>query len=209
MDMMHVVYVAEAFLDAPIRRVSAHVIARTDDAAVEDIALVRLEADAAVALVNVGWGVGPGGMAVSGPDGRIEIAYEGGATAPFAPLSSVTLIRADGSREDRTPDLGAPPADGSRPPIDVHLPETFRSFFEAVAEGRQPVATAADGLRVLETTLAAYLSAATGRIVDLPLDHDHPVHRVGIAGLADVELDGSSQIARRRIFSVPAPRDAR
>jgi len=78
MDMLHLVYVAEALLGAPFRRVSAELLVRSDDAPVEDIALCRFETDRSVALVNVGWGVGPGGLTVAGPAGRVEIAYAGG-----------------------------------------------------------------------------------------------------------------------------------
>jgi predicted dehydrogenase len=201
MDMMHVVYVAEALLGSAIRRVSAQVIARTDDAPVEDLAFVRLEADRAVALVNVGWGVGPGGISVSGPEGRLEIAYAGGGTGPFVPLASVRLVRADGSSEDRTPPLPAPPADGP-PPIDVHLVETFRSVYERLGRGEPLEASAADGLRTLETTLAAYASAATGRTVALPLAADDPIHRRGLGGLVELNLADDAPIGRHGMFGI-------
>lgn len=204
MDMMHVVYVAEALLDQPIRRVSAQVLARRDDAPVEDIALCRLEADRAVALVNVGWGVGPGGITIAGPDGRLEIAYEGNGTGPFAPLESIRLVRAGGAVTDRTP-VGAGPATwgpgAARPPIDVHLVAALRTFATRIAAGTQLEATAANGLRALEAALACYASAATGRTVALPLAPDHPVHRRGIAGLAELAL-ADGPIAAGGIFGL-------
>jgi predicted dehydrogenase len=197
MDMLHVMYVAEALIGQPFRRVSAQVLARADDAPVEDIALCRLEADRALALVNVGWGVGAGGIVVSGREGRIEIAYAGGGTGPFAPLAAVRFIDRSGRVEDRTPSL---PADA--PPIDVHLAETFRVFFERLAAGEPPIATAADGARALEATLGAYASAATGRSIDLPLGPDDPVHRRGIAGLADLSLAPGGAIAEQGVFGI-------
>ena len=197
MDMLHVVYVAEALLGRPFRRVSAEILARTAGAPVEDVALCRFEADDGIALVNVGWGVGPGGIAVSGPDGRLEIGYEGGGTGPFAPLDKVRLTRRDGLVEDRTPRL--PPSDGS---IDVRVKETFRAFFERLAAGDEPAATALDGVRALEATLGAYVSAATGRTIDLPLPADHPVHRRGLAGLGDLSLAPGGAIARQGIFGI-------
>jgi predicted dehydrogenase len=197
MDMMHVVYVAEALHGQPISRVSAQVLARAESAPVEDIAICRLEADRAVALVNVGWGVGPGGITVSGADGRIEIAYAGGGTGPFVPLAGVRLVRRDGTVEDRTPRL-----DPEEPVPAVHLVETLRAFYERIAAGQSPVTTAADGLRILEMTLAAYASAATGRSVELPLDPDDPVHRRGIAGLGDLPLAVGGAISRQGIFGV-------
>jgi predicted dehydrogenase len=195
MDMLHVVYVAEALLGRPFRRVSAEVLARTDGAPVEDIALCRFETDRGIALVNVGWGVGPGGISLSGPDGRIEIAFAGGGTGPFATLETVRLTRRDGRIEDRTPPPS--PSDGT---VDVRVKETFRIFFERLAAGRPPVATALDGVRALEATLGAYASAATGRTVALPLRPDDPVHRRGLAGLAELPLDPGGAMFRRGIF---------
>lgn len=199
MDMLHVVYVAEALIGQTFRRVSAEVLVRADRAPVEDLALCRLEADRAIALVNVGWGVGPGGIAVSGREGRIEIGYAGGGTGPFAPLAAVRLIRRDGRVEDLMPQ-----PEGDAATIDVHLLDTFRDFFERLSAGRPPAATAADGLRVLETTLAAYASAAVGHSVELPLDIDDPVHRRGIAGLAELPLAAGGTIARHGVFGVGA-----
>ena len=197
MDMLHLVYVAEALLGEPFRRVSAEVLVRADRAAVEDAALCRFETDRAIALVNVGWGVGPGGMTVSGPLGRVEITYAGGGTGPFAPLASVRVTGTDGIVADRTPRIDDPPGT-----INVRLAETFRANFTAFLEGAAPPATAGDGLRALEATLAAYLAAATARTVDLPLPADHPVHGRGLAGLADVEIAPDSTIGRRGVFGV-------
>jgi hypothetical protein len=92
-----------------------------------------------------------------------------------------------------------PPSDGS---IDVRVRETFRTFFERLAAGAPPVATALDGVRALEATLGAYASAAIGRTVDLPLRPDDPVHRRGLAGLAELPLAPGGAISRRGIFGI-------
>jgi predicted dehydrogenase len=199
MDMLHVAYVAEALIGGPFRRVSAEVLVRRDGAPVEDVALCRFERDDALALVNVGWGVGPGGISVTGPDGRVEVGYAGGGTGPFAALESVRLTRRGGIVEDRTPTRQL--ADVS---IDVRFTETFRTLFEDLVAGRPPVASVADGVRALEAVLGAYESAATGRTVDLPLEPDDPVHRHGIAGLAQLDLASAGTIARRGVFGVGA-----
>ncbi|HET7028234.1 MAG TPA: Gfo/Idh/MocA family oxidoreductase [Candidatus Limnocylindrales bacterium] len=202
MDMLHLVYIAEALAGGPFRRVSAEILARTDHAPVEDVALCRYEADRSIALVNVGWGVGPGGMTVSGPLGRVEIAYAGGGTGPFAPLASVRSIGRDGTIEDRTPVVTDPPGT-----INVRLLETFRELISGLIDGRPAGATVEDGARALDATLGAYVSAATGRSVDLPLPADHPVHRRGIAGLAELDIATGSTIGRRGVFGVGGPLD--
>ena len=197
MDMLHLVYVAEAFLGTPFRRVSAELLVRSAGSPVEDAAICRFETDDAIALVNVGWGVGPGGMTVSGSDGRVEIRYGDGGTGPFVPLESVRVVRADGATDDRTPADVPPPG-----VIDVRLATAFRELFAALAE-RRPVPTpASDGLRALDATLGAYVAAATGRTVALPLPVGHPVARLGVAGIAQLELDPGSATVRRGIFGV-------
>lgn len=45
----------------------------------------------------------------------------------------------------------------------------FADVAAAIREGRQPYVTARDGMRALETVLAIYLSAKTGRPVEFPL----------------------------------------
>lgn len=199
MDMLHLVYVAEALLGSPFRRVSAELLVRSSQAAVEDIALCRFETDRSVALVNVGWGMGPGGLTVSGPAGRVEIAYAGGGTGPFASLAAVRVVGVDGS-SDRTPAVTAPPGT-----IDVRLAETFREIFTALADGRTAGATGTDGVRALEATLGAYVAAATGRTVELPLPNRHPVRLRGIAGLSELDIAPWSTVARRGIFGVGGP----
>ncbi|HUQ79085.1 MAG TPA: Gfo/Idh/MocA family oxidoreductase [Patescibacteria group bacterium] len=197
MDMLHVVYVAEALLGRPFHAVSAQVMGRTEGARVEDLAVCRFDAEGAIALVNVGWGFGPGGIAVAGPGGRIEIGYEGGGTGPFAALSSVRLTTTDGRVSDLTPAL---PPRGA--PIDVRMADAFRTLFERLAAGRPPVATADDAVRALEGVLGAYSSATTGRSVALPLGPDDPVHRSGIVGLADLDLDPHGPIGRSGLYGV-------
>jgi predicted dehydrogenase len=197
MDMIHVVYVAEFLLGHPIVRVSAHVSARTPGSPVEELALARYETDHGVALVNVGWGVGPGGFAISGSRGRIEIRNEAGATTPFRPPEELVLSRADGSvvRE------GFPP-DPDEPVPAVYLRAAIREFLEAVAGGAPPPVRAADGAHVLEVALATYESAALGRTVTLPLDHADPVYQRGLQGIRELDLPTWSPVARAALFGV-------
>ena len=147
MDMLHIVYVAEAMLGAPIERVSAWVTARSDDAPVEDIALARFETSTNAALVNVGWGVGMGGFGVSGPLGRIEVTYEDGGNGAFAPNERLVVH----GRSGRAEVTGLPFEDGVRPLI--------ADLADAIRAGRPPIATGAQGAHILEATLAVYASA--------------------------------------------------
>jgi predicted dehydrogenase len=190
MDMLHIVYVAEALLGARIERVSSWVTARTDDAPVEDITLTRFETATNAALVNVGWGVGMGGFAVSGPLGRIEASYQDGGTAPFAPIERL-VVR---GRSGRGEEAGMQYEDGVRPLI--------ADLADAIRSGRPPIADGAQGAHILEATLAVYASAATGSTWSLPLVPDEPVYERGVAGLAELELSPTSPIRTKRIFGL-------
>lgn len=190
MDMLHIVYLAEALLGAPIERVSAWVTARTDDAPVEDITVTRFETATNVALVNVGWGVGMGGFAASGPVGRIEVTYEDGGNGAFDPFDRLVVH----GRNGRAEETDMPFEDGVRPLI--------AELADAIRAGRAPIADGAQGAHILEATLAVYASAATGRTWDLPLTAGEPLYERGVAGLAELDLAPSSPIRKKRIFGL-------
>ena len=192
MDMLHIVYLAEAFLGRPIERVSAWVDARRDHAPVEDLTISRFETDANVGLVNVGWGVGPGGYAISGPDGRIEVTYEDGGSGAFVPFERLVLHGRSGRLEETTL------------PVDASMEAIILDFAGAIREGRDPVASGAQGHHILEATLAVYESAALGRTVLLPLSPDDPVYQRGVAGLRELDMPPWSPIRRHSLFGLDA-----
>lgn len=200
MDMMHAIYVAETLLGHPIVRVSAHIQPARPGDTVEGLALCRVETDRGTGLVNVGWGHGPGGIAVTGSKGRIEIRYEHGGTSPFAPLEWIAVVDHDGHRRVET--IPADPDEGSPA---VFLRATLRDFFERLADRRSPRSTASDGAHVLEVVLGAYASAAQGRTVSLPLAPDDPTFLHGVAGVASLAGPSWNPVRRLGMF---APADS-
>lgn len=189
MDFIHVVYLAEELLGQQVETVSAYVTAR-GSGGVEDIATCRLETCDRVALANVGWGFGPGGIDVSGERGRICIQYRDGGTSPFAPLESVVLEDAGGRRTIPTPPEGG------------FLAPTVRAYADALDRGLPVPADGRQAQRALEATVAAYASAATGRSVPLPLDPADPVFALGVGGLSSSRaVSASSPVVRKRLFS--------
>ena len=191
MDFLHVIYLAEGLLGQPIERVSAYVTAR-ERSSVEDVALCRFETADSAAIVNVGWGVGPGGIEISGTTGRIAIRYQGGGTSPFAKFEELTLVNGRGSCA-----VDVPADNGFLEPAIV-------DFEESVRGGRPPVAPGEQGLHVLEAAVAAYESAATGRTIALPLAAADPVYQRGVAGLAELDLPTWSPVRSKQIFGIPA-----
>lgn len=189
MDMLHIVYVAEALLGAPLERVSAYMAAREEGSPVEDIALCRFETDRSAALVNMGWGMGPGGIEVSGPDGRIAIRYQGGATSPFVPLETMTVVDRQGTH--------AIEVEGEAD----SLTPLLRDFGAAIVEGREPIAPGEQALRTLEATVAAYASGATGRTIELPFVPGDPVYEFGVGALGKLDLPAWSPLRRRGLFA--------
>lgn len=188
MDFIHVVYLAEALLGQEIESVSAFITAR-ERRGVEDIAACRFETRDRVALANVGWGFGPGGIDVSGSKGRLTVRYRGGGTSPFAPLDRVEID--DGTRVTAVP----------TPPDGGFLAPAVRAFADALDRGVNPAADGRQALHALEVTVAAYESAATGRSVVVPLDVSSPVHRLGVGGLSSAPFNARSPLVRRQLFS--------
>jgi UDP-N-acetyl-2-amino-2-deoxyglucuronate dehydrogenase len=194
MDLIHLVYLAEALLGTAIERVSATIDATESGAMVESIALCRFESASASALVNVGWGVGPGGLRVSGTNGRIEIRYRDGSTGPYAPIEVASVTLRD---ESPVPIL----IDDRR---DTHR-AALEDFGRALLEGRAPVADLRAGARAVSLAAAAYESAARGVTVPVPLDPTDPVFKAGVIGIVELDLPAWSAIRRRPLFGVGAP----
>jgi predicted dehydrogenase len=190
MDMLHIVYLAEALLGQPIERVSAWLHARSAPAPVEEIALARFEVAGAAALVNVGWGRGPGGFAVSGPDGRIEVTYRDGGSGAFEPFDRLEVHGRDGSRVEREMAKG------------LGIEDVVLDFADAVIADRDSLAPGEQGAHILEATLAVYLSAALGESVALPLPADHPVYLEGVSGLTRLDLPTWSPVRRLGLFGL-------
>lgn len=197
MDMLHGVYLAEHLIGAPIEAVSARVDSITDGDAVEGLAVCRLETGRRVGLVNVGWGLGQGGVAVNGSRGRAVARYREDGTMPWAPFERLTVTTADGSR---TVDL--PPGQELAPLVADAMRDTVADLADAIAAGRPPATTGAAAQRILEATVAAYASGALRATVDLPLPADGPLFGRGVVGLAEVKLPDSSPVRRRGLFGL-------
>jgi myo-inositol 2-dehydrogenase / D-chiro-inositol 1-dehydrogenase len=56
------------------------------------------------------------------------------------------------------------------------FPQEMQHFVDCVQRDEQPLVTAEDGRAVLEVIYAAYLSAGTGKAIDLPLADDISLH---------------------------------
>jgi predicted dehydrogenase len=194
MDMLHIVYLANWLMgDDPIA-VSAWVDRRLEgEGDVEDIALVRYTYPNGHALVNMAWGVGPGGVNIGGTRGRVMMVNRDFGTHPFVPVERVHVISESGTRS-WTPEE----------PIAYGMVGIAADFRDAVASGRPPVASGETGLRVLDAVLGAYVAGALGQEVTLPIPADHTVYHKGSAGIADLDLPASSPVARRGLFGTAA-----
>lgn len=197
MDMLHGVYLAEHLLGESVEAVSAFVDSATDGDAVEGLALCRLEAGRRAAMVNIGWGHGPGGVAVHGTKGRAIVGYRADGTMPWAPFEQLTVTTADGTRT-----VGVPPGQELVPLVADAMRDTVVDLAEAVVRGGTPAADGAAALRTLETTVAAYASAALGRTVAVPLPADGPLYGSGVVGVRSLDVPESSLVRRRGLFGV-------
>jgi predicted dehydrogenase len=192
MDMLHVVYLANWFMGGPPKAVSAWVDKRLEgDGDVEDIALVRYVYENGQALVNMAWGVGPGGVEIGGARGRVVMTNKDFGTHPFVPAARLDVVAESGSRS-WTP----------RDAVAYGMAGIAADFRDAVAANAEPVANGESGLRVLDAVLGAYVAGALREDVALPLPDDHPVFTKGSAGIADLELPDESPVRRRGLFGV-------
>src|SRR5215207_10440753 len=192
MDMLHVVYLANWFMGGPPQAVTAWVDKRLEgEGDVEDIALVRYVYANGQALVNMAWGVGPGGVEIGGTRGRVVMTNKDFGTHPFVPAARLDVVAELGSRS-WTP----------RDAVAYGMAGIAGDFRDAAAAHVDPVASGESGLRVLDAVLGAYVSAAQVAEVVLPLPGDHPVYIKGSAGIAGLELPDESPVLRRGLFGV-------
>jgi predicted dehydrogenase len=197
MDMLHGVYLAENLLGDPVRGVSAFVDSAADGDAVEGLALCRLEAGRRVGLVNIGWGVGPGCVSVHGSAGRAVAHYRADGTMPWAPFERLTVTTTDGTRA-----LDLPTGQELGPLVANAMRDTLADLADAIAAKQAPVADGAAALHTLETTVAAYASAALGRTVAVPLPVDGSLHGRGVLGLRDLDVPVDSPVRSRALFGL-------
>lgn len=191
MDMLHAIYIAAWYI-GPIYAVSA-VVDNLNNASgsVEDFSLVHLYGQDAYATVNMWWGRGPNGSEFSGTGGQIRY-FSGDHRCPDA-AQPFTLFNDDGRQEFEFENSYG----GSFHSI-------HRNFMGTLQNKIAPTAPAEAGLAALEATLGAYISAATGCVVSLPLPPDHPVSRRGVSALGELDLWLASPVVRHRVFDVSA-----
>jgi predicted dehydrogenase len=202
MNIIHGVYLAESLLGQQFHRVSGYADNIDPSSNVEDVALCRFEAEDGAALVNIGTGLGHGGFEIAGTEGRISIKYEHGGTAPWAKFEEVLVTTAEGTRVAFSEtEIGVDPMKVQK---DVFV-EIVDDFVTAITTGSRPRATGADGLRVLEATIGALESAATGTTVELPLDRNGPAFEKGVLGLAELDLPDWSAVLRRGLYLPRTP----
>jgi hypothetical protein len=77
-------------------------------------------------------------------------------------------------------------------------------FRDAVENGTRPVAGGEEGLVVLDAILGAYVAGAVQQQIPLPLPADHPVYRLGAAGIAELNLPSGSPVSRRGLYGTTA-----
>jgi predicted dehydrogenase len=113
-------------------------------------------------MVNLAWGHGPGGVQVTGTEGRLVIRYIDDGTPPWAPLAGLSVTTVEGTRHERVPVGVALPAKMS-----AAMRASLADIADSIVEGRAPAASGWAGLHTLACTLAVYASAALGRTVSI------------------------------------------
>lgn len=200
MDMIHAVYLAEWFHGAPAEQVMAFVDApayAARDPQVEDLVLAQIAFPGGYAALHHGWGAGVGGVDLSGSDGYLRMRYKLGQTSGFNQASEIFSVRDWQRSEHQADDLEDQDANIAR-----SFTTLWSEFARAARSGKNLLASGAAGARALEVALGAYLSGVTGKVVQLPLEQDHPVFFQGIAGLPQSDVWQHSRTRRSGIFGL-------
>lgn len=174
LDMLHLIYLTNAFFQSAPRRVDARVgRVGGQPIQVEDFALMRIEYAGGYGEVNVSWGHGWGGTQLMGTEGRLLYAYRHLTTVNYERPDRLVLVT-DGGETD----IAFPPA----PPFSEG---PFRQFVAAVLHGEPLRVTGEDGRGAVEIALAGYKSAALRQTIKLPLAPGDPVYSRGVLGVAE------------------------
>lgn len=196
MDMLHGVYVAEYLLAEPFSAVSARIDAAPSDT-VESIAWCRMHSGDATALVNIGWGVGRGGISVEGTLGRAYAHYRADGTMPWFPFEYLEVTTDEGTQRVDLPqgkELAGLIADSMR--------DLLADFARAVINRDDLQASGAHAHHILETVVAAYGSAALEKTVRLPLHADSPLFTRGVVGIPQLDLSLDAEILQLNVFGL-------
>jgi predicted dehydrogenase len=126
---------------------------------------------------------------IGGAAGRVVMTNKDFGTHPFVPAVRLDVVSESGTRS-WTP----------REPVAYGMAGIAADFRDAVAAKAEPMASGESGLRVLDAVLGAYVSAALGEEVALPLPPDHPVYTRGSAGIAELDLPATSPALHRGLF---------
>ena len=201
MDMIHAVYLAEWLVGEEAQQVMAFVDAPEyahRGPVIEDLALLQVAFPSAYAAIHMGWGEGVGGVDISGSDGQIRLRYKQYQSGGFNQAIELYSIDSGWNRSDHAIANFVQHSDS----IAHSFTELWADFRDAIRDDREPIAPAAAGARALEIVLGAYASAVTGRVVSLPLDHDSPVYRKGIDGIAELEVWEQSKTKAAGLFGL-------
>ena len=201
MDMIHAVYLAEWLAGEAAQQVMAFVDApeyAEREPVIEDLALLQIAVPSAYAVIHMAWGEGVGGADISGSDGQIRMRYKQYQSGGFNQPIELYSVDSNWNRSDH-----------AIPNRDTHSEATAESFIalyadfrDAIRAEREPIAPARAGARALEIVLGAYASAATGRVVSLPLAADSPVYQKGIDGIAELDVWEESKTKAAGLFGL-------
>ena len=197
------------FGEDPIRVTALMDLIDPQWAPVEDVAVCAFEFPSGVGSTRTSYAPAIGreetmcvpGHGIVAAEGSIEFVYPNGAEGPYSPADALLVRTKDGVRRYALPACPDPLEKNTRAFVAL-----IEDFVDCVTGDDLPVVNGAIGRTAVEMVLAAYLSAATGRAVDLPLDPASPVYNKGVLGLVDCASDvpSNSKFRRRGLFGFEA-----
>jgi predicted dehydrogenase len=170
---VHAIYLTEAYHGRSVDKVSADV--RYDASGVDVAAYCRLGLGPGIGQLGVAWGQGGASLSIMGDAGHISFVFDEHMGYYGAPARAVRLFPA-----------GGPSRSWYMPVVRTFFtPELFEDIAATIegTDNRYP-ARGEDARRAVEVVFAAYRSAATQAVVELPLQRD-TLYNKGLAGLQE------------------------
>ena len=130
-------------------------------------------------------------------NGGIEIIFRNNAEGVFSPVEKVLVTTSKGIKEYPMPNYSWPLEKNAH-----GFKKLYLDFIDSVVNNRKPYVDGRSARDAQEMVMAAYLSAALGKAIKLPLDKKSPIYTNGVLGLKKLnsEIPPDSILRRKKLY---------
>lgn len=130
-------------------------------------------------------------------NGSIEIIFKENAEGLFSPVEKVLVTTSKEIKEYPMPYYKWPLEKNTNA-----FKKLYLDFIDSVINNKTPYVNGRSARDALEMVMAAYLSAALGKVIKLPLDKKSPIYTEGVLGLKklDSQVAHDSILRRKKMY---------